>query len=240
MKHSLLLLAAAAGLLASCSKNNNGSPNNPSTTSYRAKSYTDDNGTTNYTYDSKGRLISEVYGNGAKSEYDYSNPNKILNNYYFSNGTLEGTGEYDLNAAGLIVKRVYSDGPANVYTTEYDASKNVIKKVNTVNGNVSVIDYFYTNGNLDSSRYKWNSDYYSTTIYSYYTNKADLLNNDIWGVSYEGYYGNHLMKKEETRYADGSPGSIWEYTYEFDSKGRVAKRISQYGANTITAYYNYY
>lgn len=242
MKHSLLLLVAAAGLLISCSKNNNDSPGspNPSTGSFRIKTYTSDNGSTNYTYDSKGRLISKVYSDGAKREFDYTNPNKIIDNYYFANGNLESTGEYDLNAAGLVIKKVYSDGPANLYTTNYDANKNIIKEVNTVNGNVSVLDYFYTNGNLDSLRYKWNGSYHYTIIYSYYTDKADVLNNDAWGQGYEGYYGKYLVKKEETRYADGSPSSTWEMTYEFDAKGRASKRTAKKGQTINISYYTYY
>jgi YD repeat-containing protein len=240
MKHSLLLLVAATGLLISCSKNKNDSPVNPSTGSFRIKTYSSDNGTSNYTYDSKGRLISRVYPDGAKSEFDYSNPNKIINNYYFPDGSLEGTGEYDLNAAGLIVKKVYSDGPANVYTFEYDASKNIIKEIHDVNGNVSVLDYFYTNGSMDSVRYKWNGNLHYTVIYSYYTDKANVLDNDAWGQEYEGHYGKYLLKKEETRYADGSPSSIWEQSYEFDPKGRVSKRTAQKESNTEVSYYTYY
>lgn len=239
MKHSLFLLVAAAGLLVSCSKNKNDSPGNPSTGSIKMKTYTGDYGTQTYTYDSKGRLVLLTYADGAKSEYDYSNPDKIINHYYFSDGSLEGTGEYDLNPDGLIIKRVYSDGPPNVYTTEYDAKRNVIKEVATSGGNTSVSDYFYTNGNLDSMRYKWNGNYGHTIIYTYYTDKADVLNSDTYGRGYDGYYGKHLLKKEETRYSNGDV-SIWDYTYEFDGKGRVTKRTSQNGPSQSIGLYTYY
>jgi len=241
MKYSLLLLATATGLLVSCSKNNNNSPvNNPTPGSFRVKTYSSNYGTTTYTYDAQGRLILKVFGNGAKSEYNYSTPNKVIESYYFSNGNLEGTGEFDLDANGLMIKEVYSDGPANLYTTDYDANKNVIKEVHNINGNISVLDYFYTNGNLDSMQYKTNGSLYHTTIYSYYTDKPDLLNNDIWGQGYEGYYGKHLLKKEQTRYTDGTTDNVWEYTYEYDSKGRVSKCNSKNGQNTEVSYYTYY
>lgn len=242
MKHSLLLLVAATCLLISCSKNNNDSPGNPNPPagSIKIKTYSSDAGTSNYTYDSKGRLLLRVYANGAKSEFDYSNPNKIMQKYYFPNGTLEGTAEMDLNAAGLVVKKVYSDGGPNLYTIQYDADKNVIKEVNTSNGDETVTDYFYTNGNLDSLRYKLNGNHHYTAIFTHYTDKADVLNSDASGEGHDGYYGKYLLKKEETRFADGSPGGVWEYTYEFDANGRVSKRTAQRDQNIEISYYTYY
>jgi YD repeat-containing protein len=242
MKHSLWLLIAVVGLLISCSKNNGTTPDEPTPPpagSIKIKTFTGDNGTTTFTHDSQGRLATRLYPNGGKEEYDYSTPNKIIKKYYFPDGSLDGTGDLDLNAAGLVIKGVYSDGGPNLYTYEYDAEKNLVKMAIEANGNATIVDYFYTNGNLDSSRYKLNGNHHSTTHYTYYTDKADLLNNDVYGQGYEGYFGKYLLKKEQTHYADGDQ-KAWDYSYEFDSKGRVSKRTIKNGQNQEVGLYTYY
>lgn len=241
MKHSLWLLIAAVGLLISCSKNNGNTPGDPTPPagSIKIKTFTGDYGNTNYAYDDQGRLVSRVFPNGAKDEYDYSTPNKIINKYYFPDGSLEGTCDIDLNAAGLAIKKVYSDGGPNLYTFDYDADKNLTKRTVVNNNGTTVIDYFYTNGSLDSSRYKINGDHYYSTYFTYYTNKTDVLNSDSHGQGYDGYFGKYLLKKEETHYADGDQ-KIWEYSYEFDSKGRVSKRTIKNGQNQDVGLYTYY
>jgi YD repeat-containing protein len=239
MKHSIFAFFALTFFLFSCKKNHDDVPAGPAAGDIKVKTYTGDYGTYAYSYDSKGRLVLLTRPDGSKSEFDYSNPGKIINKYYFADGNLEGTGEIDLNADGLMIKRVYSDGAPNVGTFDYDANKNIIKKSYTVGGNTTVQDFFYTNGNLDSIRYNLNGNLQYATVFTYYTNKANVLNKDVYGKGYEGNEGKYLLKTEDTRYADGTH-SIGEHSYDFDTKGRVTKQTSQKGANIEIALYTYH
>jgi YD repeat-containing protein len=238
MKHSIFFLFAFAFIIISCSKNNDaptppGGGNSPA----RLKTSMTDNGSTSYEYDSKGRITKSTTSTGEREEYVYG-ANTITTTEYAADNSILSIATIELNADGLITKRTYDNAPANSYLYFYNADKTIAKRVITQNGNTSVIDYFYTNGNFDSSRYKFNGDWNSTIVPTYY-DKADGLSDEVYGLTYYGKSGKKLLKSESTRYDDGST-STWNYAYDFDGKGRVTKRTSTNDQTVNVSYYTYY
>jgi len=241
MKHSFFLLIAFAIIAGSCSKNNDtvspGGPGISGGSTARLKTSSDDYGTTTYEHDSKGRVVKETYPNGGHDEYIYT-ANTVTINEYGPGNNLVAVGTYELNADGLTTKKSWSDTPNGFTEYLYNPDKTTSKKISTYNGNTSVFDYFYTNGNLDSTRIKYNGTWNSTIIPSYY-DKADGLGEDIFGVTFYGKTNKKLLKSEFTRTKDGDEYTF-NYTYDFDSNGRVIKRTSQNGQNINITYYTYY
>lgn len=240
MKHSLLLLVFSITLLCSCNKNKNDQPQppNPPGSTTRVKTASSASGYYTYTYDAQGRLTSSLYSDNSKVDFAYSQ-NAIAVTAYNPDGSLDYTGTRELNAAGLVTKQTYSNSPGSTYLIEYNADKTVAKTISNSGGDVIVQDYLYTNGSLDSIRYTKNSEWQYTSRYSYFTDKPDLLSNEVFGEMYDGSTGKYLVKSELTKFNDGGENT-WNYTYEFDAQGRVTKRSAQKDQSIQVRLYTYY
>lgn len=70
----------------------------------------------------------------------------------------------------------------------------------------------------------------STTTYQYYTDKANTMGVENMGVEFLGKQSQNLIKSETKN------GTAKNYTYEFDSKGRVTKKICDDGWFTTYTY----
>lgn len=178
--------------------------------------------TTEYTYDSDGKLIRERFSSTNKTEYFYDSNGKLIKKVYTS---------VNNNIPSL-----------NVTTTSeytYDSNGNMVNM--TVVGSIGVyrcIDYTYDRaGNLiKESEYGSLGD--STTTYTYDNNgnlvKAEISSGAIINYTYDN--NGNLIKRESTNtpYA-----STKKYTY--DRIGNLIKEVTQESdGTTSTIKYSYY
>ncbi|HEX2631136.1 MAG TPA: hypothetical protein VHM26_19110 [Chitinophagaceae bacterium] len=238
MKHSFSLLLIAFVILAgSCSKNNDSpAPGNTGSNSARVKTYVGSWSQQSYEYDSKGRIVKESWATGEHEDYVWNNDNTITRTEYASDNSVVSVGTFELNADGLITKKTYSNND-EVVVYFYNPDKTIAKRTNTNNGNTGVIDYFYTNGNFDSSRYSYNGTWNSTYTATYY-DKTDVLSDENFGFVFYGKSNKKLIKSEKTHYSN-NVDIMWNYTYEFDGQGRVTKRTSTQDQDVYIDLYTY-
>ncbi len=239
MKKQLFILTALSTLLLySCSKDKTDAPaGNGNGSVSLIKSLTGNGGLVTYQYDASGRQILAA-GPNYKTVYEYSG-NMVYRKSYNGNGGLTNTMSYELNADGLITKGTMTADPSYLETRIYNSEKNLLKQITFVNGTTQAIDYYWSNGNLDSTRFSNNGQYHFTAKRSYYLDKANSLSYVQYGVPFYGKLSKNILKTEQYFYSDGSTNTLDEQSYEFDNNGRVTKQTSKSGQNIEILYYTY-
>lgn len=209
---NLLLLLTLLISVAGCKKDDDDKDNTPGGLA-KVKTYTlaTTNGTPvtyTYTYNSDGKLASELTDVNSGVYYSYSG-NKITTT--------------DLNGDTLFVYTTNSDGyivigvdPANTYTYEYNADWNMTNN----NGNMATWG--------DGNRLTANN---GVNVYTYYTDKTNTVGNENKGQKYFGVDSKNLVHT-----LTFSNFSTTTYTYEFDTQNRVTKRLSSNTTETYTYY----
>jgi hypothetical protein len=180
-----------------------------------------------YGYDSQGRITSETQTeSGLNSRtilttYAYG-PSSLERGYYLSEKggiTNRYTGLSTLNSAGYIV----SDSLINVSSTTYayDANGYMIRQRK---GN-TLITREINNGNM--VKQTTNNQTYTTYSYDLTKPSQPAISNLLGKVSL------NLLIREETVSTDftGTRSNLTNYSYEFDSKGRVSRRITSIGTD---------
>ena len=230
----LVILALGA---VSCKKDNSSQP--PAETVAKLKTWTDDYGVVNYTYDASGRLTKYEHLGGTKRTYDYQ-PGLVVEKYYNAVGNLASTKNLELDVSGYVIHVSDPNVPGTPTVKVYNADHQLVKDI-SVNGiYTNSMDYFYSNGNCDSMRYSTNGVWSETIKWTYYTDKANSFSNTNQGQAYWGNSSKNLMKSEQYFYAGGTQNDVSNYTYEFDAKGLVTKETITYGGNMSISYFTYY
>ena len=224
MKKIIIILLAAISFV-SCKKNNDDITANPADISNKVKKSIYGSGSTTYVYDGMGRVKTQTYMNGSRTEFEYQ-PGKVLEKTYDPAGLLTLTYTYELNANGFAEKETRSNEPSFQEIRVYNNDGQVQKFTVLQNGSSSTGDFFYSNGNCDSARYSTNGNWNSTVKKTYYTDKPNMLGYEQFGESFWGKKNKNLQKSEQYFYTDGSAGNLESYSYEFDAKGRVTKQTS--------------
>jgi hypothetical protein len=239
MKNLLFIMLAAATLTA-CSKNNDDQPVNPVDGSEKVKKAVYESGPEfdSYVYDGAGRLKTRTSETGAKTEYEYQ-PGKVIQTLYNSDGSLNRVYTYGLDANGLAATETRSLQPDFLETRVYNSDNQILKSTWNIGSNVNVSEHFYSNGNCDSVRYSSNGNWDMTNKMTYYTDRLNTLDNSNFGRHFWGKGNKNLAKTGQYHYPDGSKGTLEEYAYEFDAKGRVLKKHSIEGGDTYTTTYDY-
>ncbi len=240
MKKQIFLFAGAltALFLFSCKKENTGAPAGTGNTGSRIKSIAGNWGTSDFTYDASGRPTLVSYSNGSKTVYEYS-PGHINQKAFNTAGVNTETYQYELNQDGVITKETRASSPSFNEIRIYNSEKQIVKKITNINGTTQVIDFFWSNGNCDSSRFTNNGNWSSTIIRTFYTDKPNTLGYDIYGTPYYGKDSKNLMKSEQYTYPDGSAINPTMVNYEWDAQGRVTKETRTQGGNIGISYYSY-
>jgi hypothetical protein len=234
IKKVILSITVLAMVFVGCKKEET-KPSDSSTSSSTSRiskettySYKDsiitDTSITLYTYDSKGRLVSEI-NDYFTSTYSYISANLIsITKSLKNNSSIQNFKvNYILDSKGKVIKQ-YSEGTNDTTKVNYTKegfplpassniqievlNENIVKNVNTTNGN---------------------------TIYEYYLDKINGLGYANHGVYFMGKDSKNLIKSVKWE----SPGtqkmrSSTQYTYEFDSKNRVIKSTE----NSVTTFDN--
>lgn len=244
MKKILFIMLPVISLFGACKKNSNDVTTpapDPGTSNARIKTRAGGSGVTTYSYNAQGRTVKEESLNGSKTEYEY--PAGIVNEKYYDNGgVLQSAYINELNPDGTRFRVTQPGNPIYEELCFFNADKTLAKSITKVSANsTQVIDYFYSNGNCDSTRFSNNGNWNLTVKYTYYTDKLNGLSYDNFG--YGILYGKdskNLTKSEVYTYPDGSTNTPSNYSYEFDAQGRVSKETSTKGNNIGITIYTYY
>ena len=207
-------------------------------------SYSGGDLTQTFYYNSEGKILQLVSSNNDSAVYEYS-ANKIIVKNYNSN-QLNSTEEYELNDLGLAKSRVitvinkqmhvfnflknYKNAENALenssYTFEYNNDKYLIKTTYlNSNGSTSVITNSISNGNYVSYTVEYtyeNQPVINHEDSEFYTDKINAIGNEYRGISFLGKDGKNLVKKTIFNY-NGNSTQTTNYTYEYDSAGRVIK-----------------
>jgi len=185
---------------------------------------------TTFTYDASGRATG--YTGSSFLTYDYPDASHVIETPQWSPVT-----NYDLNNKGLAVKA--TDGnSSNIFT--YNAKKQVESDFYESNGVTGNITYIYVNGNLDKMTIESsNTSAITTASFTYYLDKPNVLDNDVFGESFRGAGSKNLVKSR-TAESNGVTGTT-DYSYDFDLQGRVVKvRTAVNGTPQADVSYSYY
>ena len=162
-----------------------------------------------YTYDAAGRSLGYT-GSGALT-YEYPDASHVIETPQSGSVT-----HYDLNNKGLAVKRTHPYWHALYsYNTKKQVESILIQDNNGFTNNTT---YTYVNGNVDKITSTQSADNPPQT-FTYYLDKPNVLDNDVFGESFRGVGSKNLVK---TRTID-SFGYVESYSYDFDLQGRVIK-----------------
>jgi hypothetical protein len=108
---------------------------------------------------------------------------------------------------------------------------------NGVTGNTT---YTYVSGNLDKVTVESSNTSNITTVsFTYYPDKPNVFDNDVFGESFRGVGSKNLVKSRTVE-SNGVTGTT-EYSYDFDLQGRVVKvRTTINGNPQPDVSYSYY
>lgn len=201
-------------------------------------------GTTNYEYDSVGKITAVNLANGKKITYTYDEYGNLAKLIYPDNTTVEYTynelnqltkikdrqnkvTSYERDVNGYVVKVTR---PNNTYTTiEHDAMGNVVKVVNMGKnpyyGNMielSKFEYTYDQSGFIKSEIATNGKTVITNLYNY-DSRAQLISNATLTT-----YNGEVVENTET-------------TYTYDNAGNRLSSVKKSGENllcNITYVYN--
>ncbi|HMK24756.1 MAG TPA: DUF4595 domain-containing protein [Chitinophagaceae bacterium] len=205
---------------------------------------------TNYTYDSKGRLIEQgSFPRTAKFDYTnnvFSGTTADLNNYVYytwSNGQLDNAGRL------LQVDVLYTPKNGTPITFKYVFTYNpegyLIKMKNTdlVYNDVFESDYNYTNGNLTSIVGIYNGQPSYRAEFDYYDNLVNKFTVDItWDLfscytdGLTGKLSKNLVKEKREYNGQNVIQSDNQFQYQLDSEGYPVSFTAQ---NLLIANYQW-
>lgn len=110
-----------------------------------------DTGVASYTYDSAGNRKTQTDARGVASSYGYDALNRLTSVTYPSDSSLDTSYEYDMAAAACATGETFATGRLSQMTDGsgstqycYDRFGQLVRKVQTTNGQVFVLRYAYT------------------------------------------------------------------------------------------------
>lgn len=244
--NTVLLFSLLALYFSACKKSKqDDGPYTPPFSGPKVKqtTYSSNNTTRDFEYDGKGRLKRMLISDGNRYEYTYT-PGKITGNRYNASNTPEYTEVWELDANGLAIKN-YPTLPASDYnfTYTYDANRQVTSSSQYMGGLTKTFKHFRNNGLLDSIQVWQDNKITQRIFYLYYSNITYTYTDEHRGMFFLGKQTANAYKKIVYQFYNnnGSPGnsSVYNYTYETDSQGRIAKQIVT-GASSYTLTITYY
>ena len=169
----------------------------------------------------------------------------LSKNYYYPDGShiIEGgtnilETHYDVNKKGLIEKSTNSN---DIAYYKYNSRNQLIERFIQSGGDVDVLTYIYNkDGNLDTLKMGPSTDIIASyQTFTYYTDKANILNNETFGEGFRGVESKNLVKSI-IMHGNNFTGTT-NKTYSFDAMGRVAKVSSTYNGTPLPdVSYTYY
>ena len=235
MKQMWLELLLALSIFASCTKSKIES-DNLSKNEFKVATITTNSELYSFEYFPNGRLMKYQIASVREDVYEYDNDSVVCTMYNLNPryGIVHQpiyTMIYKLNSKGLAVSctTIHSDNSRSQVAFEYDSNGYLYKadkEINTV-----------TNGNLISKI----TPIWSRT-YEYYEDlnntNSDLFSNDNLaqtGIDFLGNRGRNLLKKC-IDYSIPDMPKVYEFSYTYDTKGRVIKMFYYDTLFTITYY----
>lgn len=198
----------------------------------------DGGGLATYTYDNEKRQTKEVQNTGTTTEFIYET-GKITRLVIQSATT--ASFKYTLNAEGYVKTLLTPDGIT--YNYEY-TPKGMIAKQYSDESIPFVANYFYNHasGLLDSIRQTVGSIWHSTSMYTYYMDKTNSLKNKNLGLKSYGEEFLRPIKRYRSLYRNGNiiQEQISDFTYTYDSKGRITKKTYDNSGQQFSYNYTYY
>jgi hypothetical protein len=238
MKKGLFILLGSA-VLSACNKEASEYLSLRQESTSRIKTATYGSTVFSYAYDTRGRQLTCDNSDGIKRTYTYSIGS--IKESVYTNGILEYFYKNDLNADSLCVRETKSNDPSYEQLYEYNPDRTMAKIITKKSGiTVQLINFFYSNGNCDSSRFDQNGQWNMTIIKTYYTDRLNVFGNEVFGNEYYGKGNTNMLRSETVMYPGGSPDPCTNFTYEYDGLGRVTKETACKGNNINSGIYTYY
>jgi len=153
-------------------------------------------------------------------------------------------------------KSTIDESPAGIYTSTFTVSEGnyvtstyEVKSKTTNSALAKEIDHFksaiipsswrntfVSENGLTSSA----SDFSIKTKYQFYTDKLNTFGNENMGTSFYGKGNKNPIKTESINYYNSmdvfESSGVINYTYEYDTKGRITKQLSDNGYYSIFTY----
>ncbi|MGC4101751.1 hypothetical protein [Ferruginibacter sp.] len=239
MKKTVTIIMAAA-FFAACKKNNTDVQPVATSAVPKVKTLNDGSAVATFAYTADGNLQNYSIPDGSKVECEYL-PGIINKKVYTTGGVFNYAYKFELNAAGLVIRTTLSNAPDYEVLDQYNPDNTHAKSVSKINGITNTADYFYSNGNCDSIRYRGNDGtWYSTIVKTYYTDKPNVLTQESTGEKIYGKDNKNLLKTEMYKYPNGTSTQVVVYTYDYDAQGRITKETGTQGATVFSMSYTYY
>lgn len=232
--YGLLLAGSIALLTTACKKSkDDGKHPEPGTPRLKTATYSSGGSTIQYelTYDSQGRLTTEKLNGKLFLQLVYNGSTITWTQY--NSGSLVDSSIITLDGSGLATSRKSWAANGAVTTAAYQYNNGYLFKATVTAGSAtSTTTYYRYAGNLDSTL----SSDGDRHVYEYYTDKKATLENENNGLGFLGKGNSHPVRKET--YKSGNTTSSVTYGYEYDTQGRISKRINSNGAllSEITYY----
>lgn len=235
---AVLLLAFAIG----CSKEDQQATEQlePVVVIPKVKTFTIGNNLYTHTYDTQGRLLTQVSSDGYKDEYSYAN-NKVTYKFFQSN-VQQSTYVYDLNTDGFKIKSLRTFPSAGNYQTiyTYNANKQLatLTNSNSLDTKTSTKTFFYEGKNLEhyEETFSYNADIWKF-YYTYYTDKTNTFSNKNKGYLFDIEEDSQHPVKTFTAVFSPTNTQVDTYAYEYDSQNQISKRIINGSAQNDIEYY---
>lgn len=218
-----LILFSAVLLITGCKKEDIGDP------FPKIRTRVDDLGYTyTYTYRGDGKLLKMYGSDGYKSEYTYAKGVVTINNMAGEDNVSTPYIKLELNDKGLVTKETFDS--AYTILHEYNGDNKLQRSVYPNR----IEEITWIDGNIVRSE----SDGILLD-YTYYTDNANMLSDRVYGFDFFGNDSKNLLKST-TVTANGETYTS-NYTYEFDSKGRITKKIDTRSVGVVrTETFTYY
>jgi hypothetical protein len=191
-----------------------------------------------YRYDYLGRCIelTEAIGDAYTNTYEYPDANTVvIKTAYERDPETTYEGKFILNYKGLAIRFESTDTTARYFYNSYgfNVTSYVSDPENTRDDDPELDNYLTVkDGNM-----VWDNE---EDYYYYFEDRKNTLGNENTGVSFFGKDNANLIKAEEI--SDDLLDVInYDYTYDFDSKGRATmqKWESDFGDDSQTIYITY-
>jgi len=162
-----------------------------------------------FEYDSKGRVVKIILSDGnVLITYVSDTQIKVVEGSDVSEYTL------DANGRAVSVKSTDASGAVETYTFMYSGGFMSFEGQTTTVSNGNIVKEVAIVG-----------EYTYETIYAYYTDKTNTIGTNNQGVKFMGLDNKNPVKTATSTSTspNGTYSSTVNYTYEFDSKGRITK-----------------
>ena len=221
--HYLILIILLGCYLSACRKADDKTVVQPKPILVKSFQKVGDTCVTYCTYDEKNRLISAIQCAITES-FEYHTDSIVYTRMV--SGSMDYQYIYYLNADGLAAsyKRIGNSGSETFYSFTYDVNRYKTYMVQA-DDTSNYKTYSITNGNVV---YETSQSPISTGNYAistiYYTDKTNTLSNDNYGRPFLGKSTMNLRKAED--WVTPSGDFSQQYFYDFDTEGRVVKRVT--------------